>query len=93
MRCCFYPPAVGRKLQTALVRAWARLGACWNDVLCAASTYGPAVPARCLYLKAYLLVGRTGVIYILSHDSIGLGEDGPTHQPVEHLQARPAWGA
>jgi len=25
------------------------------------------------------------VIYILSHDSIGLGEDGPTHQPVEHL--------
>ena len=25
------------------------------------------------------------VIYIFSHDSIGLGEDGPTHQPVEHL--------
>ena len=25
------------------------------------------------------------VIYILSHDSIGLGEDGPTHQPIEHL--------
>ncbi len=25
------------------------------------------------------------VIYILTHDSIGLGEDGPTHQPVEHL--------
>lgn len=25
------------------------------------------------------------VIYILSHDSIGVGEDGPTHQPVEHL--------
>ncbi len=25
------------------------------------------------------------VIYVLSHDSIGLGEDGPTHQPVEHL--------
>ncbi len=25
------------------------------------------------------------VIYILSHDSIGVGEDGPTHQPIEHL--------
>jgi transketolase len=27
------------------------------------------------------------VIYLLTHDSIGLGEDGPTHQPVEHLAA------
>jgi transketolase len=25
------------------------------------------------------------VVYILTHDSIGLGEDGPTHQPIEHL--------
>ncbi|MCB1805989.1 MAG: transketolase, partial [Candidatus Competibacteraceae bacterium] len=25
------------------------------------------------------------VIYVLTHDSIGLGEDGPTHQPVEHM--------
>ncbi len=28
-----------------------------------------------------------GVIYVLTHDSIGLGEDGPTHQPIEHLAA------
>jgi transketolase len=26
-----------------------------------------------------------GVVYVCTHDSIGLGEDGPTHQPVEHL--------
>ncbi len=26
-----------------------------------------------------------GVIYVMTHDSIGLGEDGPTHQPIEHL--------
>ncbi len=26
-----------------------------------------------------------GVIYVLTHDSIGVGEDGPTHQPIEHL--------
>jgi transketolase len=28
---------------------------------------------------------KQGVIYIYTHDSIGLGEDGPTHQPVEQL--------
>ena len=28
---------------------------------------------------------RLRVIYVMTHDSIGLGEDGPTHQPVEHL--------
>ncbi len=27
----------------------------------------------------------TRVIYVLTHDSIGVGEDGPTHQPIEHL--------
>ncbi len=29
----------------------------------------------------------TPAIYVFTHDSIGLGEDGPTHQPVEHLAA------
>lgn len=28
---------------------------------------------------------QVGTIYVMTHDSIGLGEDGPTHQPVEHL--------
>tara|TARA_B100000700_G_scaffold43971_1_gene45531 strand:+ start:1034 stop:3016 length:1983 start_codon:yes stop_codon:yes gene_type:complete len=35
-------------------------------------------------LRLSALMGQK-VIYIFSHDSIGLGEDGPTHQPVEHL--------
>jgi transketolase len=30
-------------------------------------------------------LSHLGVIYVMTHDSIGLGEDGPTHQPVEHL--------
>jgi transketolase len=30
---------------------------------------------------------KTRVIYVMTHDSIGLGEDGPTHQPIEHLQS------
>jgi len=28
---------------------------------------------------------QTRVIYVMTHDSIGLGEDGPTHQPIEHV--------
>jgi transketolase len=32
-------------------------------------------------------IGHLPVIYIFTHDSIGLGEDGPTHQPIEHLAA------
>ena len=28
---------------------------------------------------------RIGAVFVLSHDSIGLGEDGPTHQPIEHV--------
>ncbi|GLY93599.1 transketolase [Actinoplanes sp. NBRC 103695] len=30
---------------------------------------------------------KVGVVYVWTHDSIGLGEDGPTHQPIEHLTA------
>ena len=30
---------------------------------------------------------RAGVVYVLTHDSIGLGEDGPTHQPVEQVMS------
>ena len=40
------------------------------------------------YLKPALRLAalmRQQAIYVLTHDSIGLGEDGPTHQPVEHL--------
>lgn len=32
-------------------------------------------------------LAKTPAIYVWTHDSIGLGEDGPTHQPVEHLAA------
>ncbi len=42
------------------------------------------------YLKPALRLAalmRQGVVYVFTHDSIGLGGDGPTHQPVEHLMA------
>lgn len=40
------------------------------------------------YMRAAMrmsALSEAGVIYVMTHDSIGLGEDGPTHQPVEHL--------
>jgi transketolase len=37
-------------------------------------------------LRLSALMGER-VVHVLTHDSIGLGEDGPTHQPVEHLAA------
>ena len=40
------------------------------------------------YMRPSIRIGalmRAHVIHVLTHDSIGLGEDGPTHQPVEHL--------
>src|SRR6201995_99867 len=57
-------------------RWWVRAGASFW-----ASTRH-ARPAR----RRAALMG-TGVVYVMTHDSIGLGEDGPTHQPVEHLAA------
>lgn len=30
-------------------------------------------------------LSRAGVIWVMTHDSLGLGEDGPTHQPIEHI--------
>src|ERR1700688_2796248 len=37
-------------------------------------------------LRLAALMGQR-VIHVMTHDSIGLGEDGPTHQPVEHLSS------
>ncbi|MDD3669498.1 MAG: transketolase, partial [Alphaproteobacteria bacterium] len=52
--------------------------------------YGGTFLAFSDYMKpAMRLAAMMGlrVIYVFTHDSVGLGEDGPTHQPVEHLTA------
>lgn len=44
----------------------------------------------CDYMKNAMRMSalmKLPVIYILTHDSIGVGEDGPTHEPIEHLAA------
>ena len=69
-----------------------------EHVMCAASSgmalHGGVRPFAATFLiftdyarPAIRLAAMSGlpVIYVMTHDSIGLGEDGPTHQPVEHL--------
>ncbi|MEM7071567.1 MAG: transketolase, partial [Pseudomonadota bacterium] len=51
---------------------------CYGGTFLVFSDYArPAIRLACLM--------KLPVIYVMTHDSIGLGEDGPTHQPVEHL--------
>lgn len=58
------------------------------------ATYGGVIPfgGTFLVFSDYLrpairlaALSKIKVIYVFTHDTIGLGEDGPTHQPVEHL--------
>jgi transketolase len=58
--------------------------------------HGGFVPAGATFLvftdyarPAMRIAALAGIpaVYVMTHDSIGLGEDGPTHQPVEHLAA------
>ena len=44
--------------------------------------------ARADYMRAAIrmaALSHAGTLFVMTHDSIGLGEDGPTHQPIEHL--------
>src|SRR5437899_9649068 len=50
--------------------------------MCFSDYMRPSIRLACL--------SEVQVIYVFTHDSVGLGEDGPTHQPIEHLAALPA---
>lgn len=53
-------------------------------------SYGATFFVFCDYMRPAMRMAaimNLPVMYILTHDSIGVGEDGPTHQPVEHLAA------
>ena len=45
------------------------------------------LPKLGLRRYAHHFIKNDTVIYVFTHDSIGVGEDGPTHQPVEQLAA------
>jgi transketolase len=88
------PDYTGRYLHFG-VREFA-MGAIMNGM----ALHGPANGAIIPYGGTFLVfsdymrnairmaaIMRTRTIFVFTHDSIGLGEDGPTHQPVEHLAA------
>ena len=58
--------------------------------LCGLRAYGATFFVFTDYMRpAIRLAALMGlpVLYVFTHDSIGVGEDGPTHQPIEHLAA------
>jgi transketolase len=58
--------------------------------LCGTRAYGATFFVFTDYMRPSMRLSsilHQPVLYVLTHDSIGLGEDGPTHQPVEHLAA------
>lgn len=67
------------------------MAACMNGLaLSGLIPYGGTFLTFSDYLRPALRLSalmKLRVIYVLTHDSIGLGEDGPTHQPIEHLSA------
>ncbi|MFZ5829096.1 MAG: transketolase [Planctomycetota bacterium] len=79
----------GRNLHFG-VREHAMAAACTGMALCGLRVYGGTFFVFTDYMRPSMrLAALSGipVFYILTHDSIGVGEDGPTHQPVEHLAA------
>jgi len=67
------------------------MGAILNGLaLCNLRPYGATFLVFSDYLRPALRLAammKLPVFYIFTHDSIGVGEDGPTHQPIEHLAA------
>ena len=67
------------------------MGAMLNGLaLCMIRPYGATFLVFSDYLKPALRLSammRVPVIFVFTHDSIGVGEDGPTHQPMEHIAA------
>ena len=79
----------GRNLHFG-IREHAMAAICNGMALCGLRPYGGTFFVFTDYLRPSMRLSsimHLGVIYVLTHDSIGLGEDGPTHQPVEHLAA------
>ncbi len=79
----------GRNLHFG-VREHVMGAACNGMALCGLRAYGATFLVFSDYMRPAIRLAammRLPVFYIFTHDSIGVGEDGPTHQPVEHLAA------
>ena len=72
------------------IREHAMGAACNGMALCKLRPFGATFFVFTDYARPAMRLSaimHQPVLYIFTHDSIGLGEDGPTHQPVEHLAA------
>ena len=79
----------GRNLHFG-IREHAMAAICNGLSLCGLRPYGATFFVFTDYMRPAMRLAaimHRPVIYVLTHDSIGLGEDGPTHQPIEHLAA------
>jgi len=79
----------GRNLHFG-IREHAMAAICNGLSLCGLRAYGATFFVFTDYMRGAMRLSaimHQPVLYVLTHDSIGLGEDGPTHQPVEHLAA------
>ncbi|MBN1396317.1 MAG: transketolase [Pirellulales bacterium] len=79
----------GRNLHFG-IREHAMGAICNGMALCGLRAYGATFFVFSDYMRPSIRLAalmRLPVLYIFTHDSIGVGEDGPTHQPVEHLAA------
>ncbi len=72
------------------IREHAMGAVCNGMALCGLRPYGATFFVFSDYMRPSIRLAsimRLPVFYIFTHDSIGVGEDGPTHQPIEHLAA------
>ena len=72
------------------IREHAMAAACNGMALCGLRPFGATFFVFTDYMRPSMRLAclmELPVLYILTHDSIGVGEDGPTHQPIEHLAA------
>ena len=89
-------PTTGRATPTAARCTSASASTPWASILNGIALHGLTRPygGTFLVFSDYMrpavrlaALMKLPVIYVWTHDSIGLGEDGPTHQPIEHLAA------
>ena len=72
------------------IREHVMAAVCNGMALCGIRSYAATFFVFTDYMRPAMRLSslmKQEVLYILTHDSIGLGEDGPTHQPIEHLAA------
>ena len=80
-------PAGARCTTASASTPWARRWSAWRctAACCRSAARSSCSSTTCARPCAWPSLQRAKAVFVFSHDSVGVGEDGPTHQPVEHL--------